>query len=433
MLPTPACPDLFDHENAAKAIWRSIDTAKAGVNVALIGGWGRGKTDVLARVNNLATLNELPVVQVSPWESGHMDVLTGFTSALASKIDNSKEDARLRALLKISGKLGAILCNRLVSAGSGFDLDFYGTGKELVDAFGEGDPRSSQYLSPTEHASNSIKELCRLAYKDSKKILVIIDDIDRCPASWQRAIIESLHFLSHSGVPCTFLCALESRSVLRGSIDDPFNELSSLVAKVFDFVHELHPVKGGIQTIIEHMISKHDQSLDDSIINQLRAAFGESSEVKCRADLLSQGIVLAPELATPRVAFGTLARLRAVCLSGETCSGMSLSNVHLARAFGFSFALRERFPDITEYLFEDFVAHLDEYTKHGSGVKNKFLHAELSASLDALSSLQSKTIWHVLHTQFTLTRARPDVNDNNLQDFVSGIYAAKRLSRSALV
>lgn len=362
-----------------------------------------------------------------------MDVLTGFSGALAAKIDNTKDDARLRALMKISGKLGAILCNRLVSAGTGFDVDLCGTGKELVDAFGEGDARSLKYLSPTEHASNSIKELCELAYQGANKILVVIDDIDRCPASWQRAIIESLHFLSHAGVPCVFLCALESRSVLRGSVDDPFNELSSLVAKVFDIVHELHPVSGGIQATVEHLISRHDETLGDSILNKLKAAFGESISVQSRADLLAQGVVLAPELATPRVAFGTLGRLRAVCLSGETCSGMSLGDVHLARAFAFSFAVRERFPDITEYLFEEFVARLDEYAKAGVGMRTKFLHKELLESTGVLPSLQQKTIWHVMQTQLKLTQLRPDVNDAQIQQFVDGIYAAKRLSKAAFV
>lgn len=143
----------FSNRIADTIIKRQIEE---GLVIGLYGIWGEGKTSILNMIEEDLSLNkEILIVKFNPWRFKNEDTLilnyfTNISLALDKELNNKKE------------KVGKFL-SKYGSIGSVFNLNLSKIGESLSDADVE---------NLKERVNDFLKE-------SKKKVVVIIDDIDR--------------------------------------------------------------------------------------------------------------------------------------------------------------------------------------------------------------------------------------------------------------
>lgn len=207
--------DTLGHEATATRLLAWSAQLPAGAVIAVQGDWGRGKTDVLARVAAQTVRNPGPAgsaLWLNPWQYGTPDLLTPLVQALQERA-GVHDNARLRAA-----------ASRLVKAGVNFGLKAAGEaipGGQLleiaspaVQSLLEGESESgSQKVDPVMEMAQDFRELTLAALGDyaevGTRLIVCVDDLDRCLPGRQVALLQGLRFLVAAGAPVTLLIALD--------------------------------------------------------------------------------------------------------------------------------------------------------------------------------------------------------------------------------
>jgi hypothetical protein len=223
--------DALAHEAFAKTVLETTARMPPGAVVALQAPWGRGKTDVLARVIRLASHNAddtdaaaLRPLWINPWQYGTPDLLTPLVIGLLDRIKARKRQKRLsRAELRRAAET-------VVRAGASFGLKAAAAtipGGALLEAAErpidellrgwfavlllrrEVRPDPDPVAVMAERFRELVDTLRGQAEGEDERFLICVDDLDRCLPHRQVAILEALRFLSSSGAATTTLVALD--------------------------------------------------------------------------------------------------------------------------------------------------------------------------------------------------------------------------------
>lgn len=167
---TDPAQDLFGHAPFARALAKAIQSYRSsdGIVLALYGPWGAGKSTVLAYVEhelNKAPEAERPVaVTFNPWWfSGQEHLAKAFLAQLQIVLPNKHAGFKAvgNLLAKFSSAIGSAIDAAKPGAGT-----FFALGARLLG----GKPQDVPELKG---------KLSALLLKEKKRVLVIIDDIDR--------------------------------------------------------------------------------------------------------------------------------------------------------------------------------------------------------------------------------------------------------------
>lgn len=340
--------DKLDHERIATRLYEDIEQLPISSCIALFGSWGRGKTDILRRLERqIDTKNTTEknwyYVEANPWASGHTSLLEAIGSAL---LKHRTIDEGTKKSLKRLGKLGLMLSNRFVLE-KALSVDF----EELVSDISDLSNSESIPTTPVELAVQTIDSLVNKYFREQDKVVIAIDDIDRCPPSWQRPILESLYFLRLCNSKIIFVCAMERRSLSsKGLPLSELDEIGSLCTKVFDLSHELHDPYLDLHAFALELMQAPDDVLEQSI-----DAFLAESEVAWNLGRSSNDVINGfcshPELTTPRSILRFIQRLRTICLAAPLPKEVELKNSIIAEGFGFAMAMHDRYGSITKDLY----------------------------------------------------------------------------------
>ncbi len=226
-------PDLLGHDGIVTSIFQAAAALPAGSVVAVHAPWGRGKSDVLLRTALLTWETSLQAEQkgfkstfaralwINPWQYQTPDMLTPLVSALIERIrkndliqDKAAVKATAKKILRSGIKFGLGVAKNLaplpylVEAAAG-PLD-----ELFEELWGEDD--ASEPTDPVFALGEAFRELVEQALNEQgeatpQKLLICIDDLDRCLPDRQIALIQAIKFLLASGAPATFVIALDPR------------------------------------------------------------------------------------------------------------------------------------------------------------------------------------------------------------------------------
>ncbi len=317
-------PDALGHDQTARAILHKAVFLPPGAVMAVQGSWGRGKTDVLTRVAALvrdAEQHGLPsgliadALWINPWQYGTPDLLTPLVLSMLGRLPDEKKrnDRRLRKVAE-----------SLLRAGLNFGLKALTTGVPILsmaadpvdkmvaglfEAAGMKGESDRPDPDPVSVMGERFRELSQALLEAKQRapdarLLVCIDDLDRCLPDRQVALLEAVRFLISSGAPVTFLIALDPvlarQAILthyRTDVFDPDRYLD----KMFDLRINLPSIGGQIQGLVRHHMDRemralgHTMKIRDAMSSLLSSNGPEELE---KAALTALAV---PDLANPRV------------------------------------------------------------------------------------------------------------------------------------
>lgn len=394
--------------------------------MAIFGSWGRGKTDVLQRLKQ--TIDEkfgkdIVAIEANPWSSGHASLLQAVAMAV---LQYKPIDDHTRASLKRISKIGFLLANRFVlQRASG--VDFENLTSDIDSILSSGD----RTLSPAAAAAAEIDKLAHMCFP-GKKLVILIDDMDRCPPEWQRPMLESLYFLKLCKQKIVFVCAIDQRTL--GHVDIPYHgldEAGSLCAKIFDLVHDLPRADAELSTYARQRLLEADRMLGDSISGRLEYIVSDWDKYASPTNI-GTGMCCASELATPRTVERSISRLRTICyVVQKPLAGSGLQDAYTAQGFGLAFSLRDRFPTIGRAIAEELPNMLERVGRERPHSKKSI--ATLRDYINGLPQIQRDTLFQALtHAHVSVDPENPG-NTNQAEKIANGMHLATYLCKLAVV
>jgi hypothetical protein len=227
--------DGLSHHAYANRLLTTIQNMPPGAVVGIQGEWGRGKTDVLSRLAAFAKMIDESntirhVFWINPWQYGTNDLLTPLILRMITKGKHQNS-----AFLDKPGMLKVL--KSLIVAGTNFGLKATGEfvpGYRLLNAAaGPVEAILKSFLDGREDQAKRLKDAIPDPDPVSKmgdqfrflvdqlletqtagtKILVCVDDLDRCLPGRQIAMLEALRFLVSSRAKAVFVVGLDERSI----------------------------------------------------------------------------------------------------------------------------------------------------------------------------------------------------------------------------
>lgn len=227
LLPT----DGLGHDDLARAVLTNAAHLPPGAVIAVQGPWGRGKTDILRRLQRCVKEGQvkgfLPVpLWINPWQYGTPDLLTPLVLGLCKRIPPEAR-AGSKALRKVAESLiragvnfGCKALSLAVPWGKLADLATDPLDKMLKGLFRAADAKEEDDMpdpDPVAVMGKRFRELVDLLTKAEQgpdrsslaRLIVCVDDLDRCLPDRQVALLEALQFLISSEAAVTFFVALD--------------------------------------------------------------------------------------------------------------------------------------------------------------------------------------------------------------------------------
>jgi hypothetical protein len=370
--PTRAPVDHLSHDELAQAILGYVADMPPGSVVAVQAPWGRGKTDVLARVHALyegrASTSKAPKpLWLNPWRYGSPNLIAPLVIELLGRLkpEARKGNERLRAAARTLLRAGNAVAFKALSVVVPFG-EILQAGKEPVDELigqlfeedGAAPPIDvDPVASMADRFSDLIEEYLTVT-KSAHELVICVDDLDRCLPDHQIAMLEAIHFLTSSGARAYFVIALDPTLAQQAAVSHYAGlgfDTNQYLDKIFDLRINLRALRwDSLDRLVEHglarevTVSGHRISAGVALAEAVgvpEAEFGE----RCRA------IFYLPELTNPRFIARALWRLALVASADvrfEVPPSIQphVSNSHVAQALVRLVVLSERWPAVRSLL-----------------------------------------------------------------------------------
>jgi hypothetical protein len=224
--------DCLSHDDLACSLISHLTLLPRGSVIAVQGSWGRGKTDILARISSTlaqASLGENSPrpAWINPWQYGAPDLLSPLVLELIERVrpEDRKKSAVLRDAAQTLLRVGSAIAIQGASisvpvlgplmAGAAAPVDDFI--KSLFDDAAPETPRD-----PIKAMADAFRQLVdqylMLTNSTEQQLVVLVDDLDRCLPDHQIAILESIHFLTSAGANCHFLIAIDPQLVEQAAV-----------------------------------------------------------------------------------------------------------------------------------------------------------------------------------------------------------------------
>jgi len=353
--------DRLNHDRLAKNTLRWALTLPPGSVIALQGSWGRGKTDVLARIMQFTRRESPPpgitepAFWLNPWQYATPDLLTPLVKAMASRAEEKGFDAdQLRA---ISGQL--------IQAGTSFGLKAAGSvvpggallklaapeAARLVGSLTAG--RDPEGGDPVGQMAANFRTLAQALLpaevaRVGGRILILVDDLDRCLPERQVAMLQALRFLISAGAPVTVIVALDPvlarQGVLAAYRSEAFDP-DLYLDKMFDLRVNLGPIdKDQLNALIDGLLQR--PVVLSNRERPLATTLPRGWEQMAIAAPSALGV---QSLRNPRVVRRIFDKLTLLALSNRLHSPETPAELKLALQF---MGIAERWPQLRQVLFE---------------------------------------------------------------------------------
>ena len=260
-------PDALGHERQARRIIGFARQLPPGAVIALQGTWGRGKTDVLARLAQVTYQPERPpgvvdrAVWINPWQYGTPDLLTPVVLRLQDRA-RTRGGAALEAS-KIHGPT-------VIRAGLGFGAKAGAMlgipGAPLLEAAAPAAAHAFGALTaddpgdPVAQMGDAFRQLVDAACPPEirgvgGRVFILVDDLDRCLPERQVALLQALRFLVSAGASATFVVAMDpdlAKEGVRAFYRTDDFDAERYLDKMFDLRVDIPPLSDAmLQALID--------------------------------------------------------------------------------------------------------------------------------------------------------------------------------------
>jgi hypothetical protein len=305
--------DALHHDELALAIVNHIENMPPGSVIAVQGAWGRGKTDAVTRVHDVYAKSDAPApIWIDPWQYGRPDLIQPVVVELLSRGRGGSADRQkwlkdtARTLLHASNAMAFKAVSVFVPFGSIID-----PAKEPVDdlidrALGGAGPRSEVDADPVHEMAGRFRDLVEaIAPRDSGvRLLVCVDDLDRCLPDQQIAMLEAIHFLTSAGANCTFLVAIDPLLVQQAALA----HYRTNKIDINQYLDKLFQLRINLTSLQPDQIGDLiDAELDAEVAQVLRAGLDSAPDAVRSA---FSAVFYLPELTNPRLVHRAFDRLR---------------------------------------------------------------------------------------------------------------------------
>jgi hypothetical protein len=333
-------PDALGHDQTALALLQKTVFLPPGSVLAVQGSWGRGKTDVLTRIAAMVrspTKSGIPeglivdALWINPWQYGTADLLTPLVLAMLARLPEP-ERRRDHSLRKIAVSLLRAGVNfgfkALGRSGTVPLLDLAADPVDRMlgaffDAPGAGQDAERPDPDPVSVMGERFRQLAQklLETKQTRpdgRLVVCVDDLDRCLPDRQVALLEAIRFLISAGAPVTFLIALDPTLARQAIITHYQTEAfdpDRYLDKMFDLRINLPSLGVKVGELVAHHLGRTMQAMGHTmkIGDAVEAIFGQ----RALSDLKSAAVraLNVPDLSNPRVVRRIFDRLYLLAVS----------------------------------------------------------------------------------------------------------------------
>ncbi len=360
--PVPA--DLLGHDMFAQGLLTHARVLSPGSVIAVQGGWGRGKTDVLRRLSRDVQAHALehgwpPPIWINPWQYGKADLLTPLLAELISRRgEPSKQEKEIRkrlvsTLVRAANAMAFKAASIVVPSGTALDAAAKPVDEFISYLFGESG-RKGEDVDPIAKMPDRFRELVdsclEVTRNPDARYIICVDDLDRCLPQYQVGILEHLHFLTSARARATFFVAVDPVR-LRHAIAAQYGAVSldtnQYLSKIFNLRIDLPSI--GLNELVAFV---EDQLLSISSaaprmmpsVSQFdrNAFFSEGSLTNWLIGLLS-----LPDLKNPRIVVRIFDRMRLFLRNESVLTQFKLDEAFL-KACVVWFVICERWPSIRE-------------------------------------------------------------------------------------
>jgi hypothetical protein len=354
--------DALSHIRLAQAVLNHVDGMPQGSVIAVQGPWGRGKTDVLRRLQAQVTArmdkSALEPLWINPWQYGTPDLLTPLVTQLITRMKPSsdhRETVKQNAstLIRAANAIAFKGLKLVVPAG-----DVLEPGGKAVDDFIKYlfDPQKSaddrRDRDPIAAMAQRFAELVALYLKEKnivyEKLIICIDDLDRCLPDHQVAMLEALHFLTASRPKATFVVAIDPTLVRQAAISH-YNtagfDTDQYLNKLFDLRINLPQISSGdLSTLVHALLATVTvQKPAHTKLGDFLTAAATDIDSKALEDLVR--IFIYPELRNPRLINKVFYKLAFLAAFMTEDNGLPIDAKNL-RACLVWLAAAERWPEL---------------------------------------------------------------------------------------
>jgi len=278
---------VLDLPKYANTIADMILNSKPKFTVAIFGEWGTGKSTLMLNIENILKEKGCNCVQFNPWRFERDEALATIPLVLTiiGNLTFKLKEKNAEFLNQPSEKnKHETLGEKIKRVFSGLSLNFnfgiigatYDFSKPLSDDKEESGDKSS--VSPIQKTTvqegldliNELLEKLHVATDNKLKLVVFVDDLDRCTPEKAVEVLESIKiFFDIEGI--VFVLAL-SKGIIVAAIDeknkyfkDKFNgedylkKIIQLPVSIPVWTDE--DIRGYLVSILDHYVSKHYQDI----------------------------------------------------------------------------------------------------------------------------------------------------------------------------
>lgn len=229
---SPRRDDALDHDVLATAIAGHLDALPPGSVVAVQGAWGRGKTDLLHRVcdqfdQRAAEGNGPKPLTLDPWRYGVPNLIAPLVQEIIRRIPPERRKGEIllrcaKSLLRAGNTLLFKTLPVVMPSPLGDALDSFEKPVDHLIAQLFGEVAEQADSDPVHDMGTRFAELVdqylRVVCDGRGRLLIGVDDLDRCLPDHQIAMLEAIHFLTSTDANCSFLIAIDPVLVQQAAI-----------------------------------------------------------------------------------------------------------------------------------------------------------------------------------------------------------------------
>jgi len=361
--------DALSHQHLAMRLIQHMEVLPLGSVISIQGSWGRGKTDVLARayieLSTRAGQEGRPEpLWLNPWQYGTPDLIRPVVLNLLGRLQPNQRSSNtlrraVKTLLRASNamlfKALTIVApfGEILGAAEGSVDDFI---KELFDPQ-QGSGSVGQDADPVAAMAERFRELVdeylTLKNHTAGRLIICVDDLDRCLPDHQIAMLEAIYFLTGAGANCSFLIALDPTLVQQAAVTHYKTagfDSNQYLDKLFDLrinLRSLHQVS--IEKLMRNELLRDVQMAENQITIGSLLHDAWSTETEQVVDVFSE-IFILPELTNPRLVHRIVDRLQLLARASLIAKDMRLRNSEMFRAVVLWCTIAERWPQVRQTL-----------------------------------------------------------------------------------
>lgn len=207
----PSRRDLLGFETSINALLRIISSEKTitPFTIGILGDWGTGKSTLMLQLGSKLKDLDFPVVVFNPWKyDGREEIIHALIQTVILSLNEiAPQKAQVEVIKDISRGFSRVMASAAISTltQGALKLD------DLIEEYSKIKEANIQFVNQFESVFTGLID----EYVSDKKLVIFIDDLDRCVPENAIKVLEAIKlFLS---VPkCVFVIGLESIIIQQG-------------------------------------------------------------------------------------------------------------------------------------------------------------------------------------------------------------------------